>query len=166
MPSLFHNPPVPLNALNEKKPTIVLFAGAFANPSWCFKKIAPYFNKAGYPTVYARVPSLCASAGDEISCARDAETSRNSVLLPLIEGEQKDVIIFAHAYGGVVGGGAAVGLSKKARAAEGKDGGVVGLVYLAGNLVSEGETLFQFLDGIHPDFIKTPNVSNRIRPFC
>jgi hypothetical protein len=140
------------------KPTIVFFAGAFADPS-CFDRITPLFHKAGYPTAYAYVPSLNPTNAKTVTCSQDIEATRKSSLLPLIETEQKDVIIFTHSYGGVVGGGAAAGLSKQARAAEGKKGGVLGLVYLVGNIVCKDETLLQAVGGAYPPFIKEGKVS-------
>jgi hypothetical protein len=66
-----------------------------------------------------------------MTTSKDAEEARTRYLLPLLE-EGKDVIVFVHSYGGVVGGAAAAGLSKSARSVEGKPGGVVGLLYLVG----------------------------------
>jgi hypothetical protein len=69
------------------------------------------------------------------------------------------LIIFTHSYGGVVGGAAAAGLSKVVRSSRNQEGGVTGLVYLVGNIVSEGETLLQAVGGAYPPFIKEENVS-------
>ena len=142
---------------SSNKPTIVLFAGAFADPS-CFDRIKPLLGDAGYPTVYASVPSLRPKDLESTSCANDAQFARDNTLLPLIDGEHKDVIVFVHSYGGVVGGAAAAGLSKRARAARGEAGGVVGLVYLVGNIVLEGETLLHAVGGSYPPFIKQGKV--------
>ena len=139
------------------KPTIVFFAGAFADPS-CFDQVTPLLQKAGYPTVYAHVPSLRPADAASASCANDARTTRENVLLPLIDGEHRDVVVFVHSYGGVVGGAAAAGLSKSARAARGEAGGVIGLVYLVGNIVLEGESLRQAVGGDYAPFIKRDTV--------
>ncbi|KAF2798693.1 prolyl aminopeptidase-like protein [Melanomma pulvis-pyrius CBS 109.77] len=140
-------------------PTIVFFAGAFADPS-CFNRLAALFNDAGYPTVYATALSLNPSDPADITTAKDAQHAREKVLLPLVEDENKEVVVFTHSYGGVVGGAAAAGLSKSARKAEGKKGGgVIGLLYLVGNIVCEGETLLQAVGGAYPPFIKENNPS-------
>ena len=144
------------------KPTIVFFAGAFADPS-CFDRITPIFRNAGYATVYAPVPSLNPSEAEVVTCANDVKASRENILLPLIDGEEKDVVIFMHSYGGVVGGAAASGLSKTAREADNKNGGVVGLIYLVGNIVAKGETLKQAVGGAYPPFIKEDHVCS-LRP--
>ncbi|KAI9733780.1 MAG: hypothetical protein M1818_007047 [Claussenomyces sp. TS43310] len=135
------------------RPTIVFFAGAFAEPS-CFDGLVPHLQKAGYPTVYAHVTTLNPSNLDAVSCRSDVEETRKSVLLPLIEDQQKDVVVFTHSYGGIVGGAAAAGLSKSARAARNEAGGIVGLIYLVGNIATEGEGLLQAVGGAYPPFIK------------
>ena len=147
------------NMATSNRPTLVFFPGAFAEPS-CFDRLVPHFQKAGYPSVYARIPSLNPSDPASISTNNDASETRKNVLLPLIEEQHKDVIIFTHSYGGVVGGAAAAGLSKASRASRNEAGGVVGLVYLVGNIVSEGETLLQAIGGAYSPFIKEGNVSS------
>jgi pimeloyl-ACP methyl ester carboxylesterase len=139
------------------RPTIVFFAGAFADPS-CFDNLATLFKDHGYATAYAQVLSLNPSKPEEVTAARDAEHTRNEIILPLLE-EGKDVIIFTHSYGGIVGGAAAAGLSKSSRASQGKKGGVIGLLYLAGNIVHEGKTLLEAVGGAYPPFIKENTVS-------
>lgn len=133
-------------------PTIVFFAGAFADPS-CFNDLAALFEKAGYPTTYANVLSLSPSDHTDITTSKDAQNSRERVLLPLLN-DSKDIIVFAHSYGGVVGGAAAASLSRLTRLSEGKQGGIIGLLYLVGNIVCEGETLLQAVGGAYPPFIK------------
>jgi len=133
-------------------PTIVFVAGAFADPS-CFDDLAAIFNKAGYPTVYASVPSLNPKDPTSVATSKDAEYVRNNFLLPLLE-DGKEVIVFVHSYGGIVGGAAAAGLSKNSWVAAGKKGGIIGLLYLAGNLVGDGESLKQAIGGVYPPFIK------------
>ena len=126
-------------------PTILFFPGAFSSPS-CFDSLSAHLQKLGYPTVYTDFPSLKPSDPTAVSTSRDAEETRNKFLLPLVEAG-KNVVIFVHSYGGIVGGAAAAGLSKTARSKEGKPGGVVGLVYLVGNIVREGESLMDAIGG-------------------
>lgn len=142
--------------MSQTPPTIVFFAGAFADPS-CFDILSEHFREQGYPTVYAHVPSLNPADATAVSTSQDAEETRNKVLLPLIEAN-KDLVIFVHSYGGVVGGAAAAGLSKQTRTAEGKPGGVIGLVYLVASLVGQGETMLQSVGGAYPPFIKQHHV--------
>ncbi|ATZ47509.1 hypothetical protein BCIN_02g07820 [Botrytis cinerea B05.10] len=141
--------------MSTPRPTLVFFAGAFADPS-CFDRVVPLFEKAGYSSVYVRVPSCNPDPSklNSVSSSNDVSEARKNVLLPLIEEQHKDVIVIAHSYGGVVGGAAAAGLSKAARSSCGEAGGVLGLVYWVGNIVSEGESLFEAIGGAYPPFIK------------
>ncbi|KAJ4302666.1 hypothetical protein N0V90_001555 [Kalmusia sp. IMI 367209] len=132
-------------------PTIILLAGAFADPS-CFDSIAFEFQKAGYPTRYATVLSLNPAVPRDASTSRDAQHVRRNSLLPLLD-EEKDIIILAHSYGGIVAGAAAFGLSKRERSKEGKAGGIIALLYVAGNIVHGGQSLLQAIGGAYPPFI-------------
>jgi len=138
-------------------PTIVFFAGACAGPS-CFDPLAAIFKQEGYPTVYNTALSLNPSNPESVSTSEDASHARSEILIPLLD-EEKDVIIFVHSYGGVVGGQAAANLSKSLRVADGKKGGVIGLMYIVGNIVLEGETLLQAVGGEYPAFMKRNFVS-------
>lgn len=64
----------------------------------------------------------------------------------------------------MVGGAAAAGLSKVARLSDNQEGGVIGLIYLVGNIVSEGESLLQAVGGAYPPFITEGNVSLILLP--
>jgi pimeloyl-ACP methyl ester carboxylesterase len=143
----------------QSLPTIVFLAGAFADPS-CFAELAARFNQAGYPTVYAHVLSLNPEDLISATTSRDAEYVRENTIVPMLEAG-KDVVVFAHSYGGVVGGAAAVGLSKSAET--GNKGGVIGLLYLVGNLVGEGTSLKQAVGGAYPPFIKEDHVCTPYR---
>lgn len=142
--------------INMSKPTMVFFAGAFADPS-CFDTFSKHLQQAGHPTAYAYVPSLNSSDPTTVSASQDAQLTREKYLLPLLD-EGKDVVVFAHSYGGVVGGAAATGLSKASRSAEGKPGGIIGLIYCVGNVVGEGETLLQAVGSAYPPFIQQDHV--------
>jgi pimeloyl-ACP methyl ester carboxylesterase len=94
-----------------------------------------------------------------VTCLDDIAVLRNNVLLPLLE-EGKDVIILAHSYGGIVAGAAAKDLDKNTRKTQRHDNAVVGLIYIAGNITLEGETLLQAIGGAYPSFIKSHKPSN------
>lgn len=89
---------------------------------------------------------------------KDINSLRENVILPLIEQQGKDVVILAHSYGGVVAGGAAKGLDKPTRGSQGHTTGVVGLIYVAGNITLEDESLFEAVGGAYPPFIKLDKV--------
>jgi pimeloyl-ACP methyl ester carboxylesterase len=138
-------------------PTLVFLAGAFADPS-CFDALTSELQKAGYPTVYTTVLTLNPSNPQDVSTSQDAEHVRNKFFLPLLD-EGKDIVVIAHSYGGVVGGAAAAGLSKIERLAQGKSSGILGLLYIVGNIVGDGQSLLQAIGGTYPPFIVENHVS-------
>jgi pimeloyl-ACP methyl ester carboxylesterase len=139
-------------------PTIVFIPGAFAHPS-CFDSIATLLQRSNYPTTYAPYPSLNPSDPSTASVSTDVSEVRKNFLLPLIEEQGKDVVVFAHSFGGVVAGGAAAGLCKTTRRKRNEEGGVIGLIYLVGGIVGEGERFLDVVGGAYPPFIKEGNVS-------
>jgi hypothetical protein len=61
------------------------------------------------------------------------------MLLPILDYEEHDVILFMHSYSSVPGSAAAKGLSKLERTAQGKKTGVVGQIYLSSILAKGGD---------------------------
>ncbi|KAI0434742.1 alpha/beta-hydrolase [Xylaria sp. FL1042] len=133
-------------------PTIVVVPGAFGKPDG-FDPILPYLQKAGFTTRPGPYPSCNPADPAATTSEKDSISLRNDVLLPLLE-QRKDVIVLAHSYGGIAAGGAVKNLDKVTRNAEGQTAGVVGLIYIAGNIALEGETLLHAVGGQYPPFIK------------
>lgn len=79
-------------------------------------------------------------------------------LLPLIEGEGKDVVLVMHSYGGIPGSGAAKGFGKAARKMAGRKGGVIGLVHVSGFVLPEGLSCVDGQGGSLPAWIKQDDV--------
>lgn len=61
------------------------------------------------------------------------------MLLPILDYEDHDAIILTHSYSGVPGSAAVAGLSKAARAEQGKKTGVLGQIMLAAILTKGGD---------------------------
>ncbi|RAH79116.1 alpha/beta-hydrolase [Aspergillus japonicus CBS 114.51] len=139
-------------------PVIVIVPGAFGTPEG-FEKLRPYLTQAGYATHPGSYPSCNPSDAADVSSPQDIAFLRDNVLLPLLHEQGKDVVIIAHSYGGVVAGGAAKGLAKGTRHAQGQATGVVGLIYVAGNITLEGEPLLTAVGGAYPPFIKVDTPS-------
>jgi pimeloyl-ACP methyl ester carboxylesterase len=137
-------------------PTLVLVPGAFGTPAG-YKKLLPYFEDAGFTTIPGPYPSCDPVDPASATAPKDIESLRQSVLLPLIE-QGKDVVILAHSYGGVVAGGAAKSLDKPTCLSQGYVAGVVGLIYVAGNITLENESLLEAVGGAYPPFIKLDKV--------
>ncbi|GAP93052.1 putative pyrethroid hydrolase [Rosellinia necatrix] len=137
-------------------PTILLVPGAFGKPE-AFDPILPYLEKAGFVTRAGPYPSFNPADPYATTYENDTIFLHDNVLLPLLE-QRKDVIVLAHSYGGVVAAGAVKDLDKQARRAEGHVTGVIGLIYIAGNIMLKDESLLGASGG-HPPFIKTDKPS-------
>ena len=140
-------------------PVIVIVPGAFGTPQG-FDKLLPYLTKAGYATHPGSYPSCNPSDPGNVSSHQDIAFLRNNVLLPLLNEHGKDVVVIAHSYGGVVAGGAATELGKGTRRAQGQSTGVIGLIYVAGNITLDGESLFTAVGCAYPPFIKVDKVQS------
>ncbi|KAK7927764.1 alpha/beta-hydrolase [Apiospora marii] len=148
--------------MSSSLPVLVLVPGAFGTPEG-FAKLLPYLAEVGITTQPGGYPSADPEDPLITTCANDIAYLRDHVLLPLLDGQQKDVVLLTHSYGGVVGGGASKGLDRQTRTAGGHKTSVVGLIYVAGNITLEGESLLQAVGGAYPPFIKlnkpSPNVA-------
>ena len=95
--------------------------------------------------------------------ATDTSFILRNYLIPLIEIEEKDVVIVMHSYSGIPGSGAATGLGKATRKQEGRKGGLVGLVHSSGFVLPEGLSCADGQGGSLPAWIKENYV--RFQPF-
>lgn len=135
--------------MTSPKPTFVFVPGAWHSPSHFGHLISP-LHEAGYPTVPVALPSVNPDEAKQIHLITDITFLREEILLPLLE-DGKDVVLVMHSYGGCPGGAAAKGLSKSERRSEGRQGGVIGLVFIAAFLAREGDSLLSALGGkLHP----------------
>ena len=142
---------------SKNTPIILLVPGAFGTPSG-FESLLPYLEESGFTTHAGSYPSCNPTDPSTATCMNDITSLRNNVLLPLLTTEPKDIVIIAHSYGGVVAGAAAKDLDKGSREAQGQAGGIIGLIYVAGNITLEGESLLHAVGGAYPPFIKVDKV--------
>lgn len=109
------------------------------------------FEANGFPTPCPFQPSV--GKLPPIGLAEDAQCIRDE-LKKLVEVEQKDVIVVAHSYGGIVTTQAVdAEFSKKAREAKGLAGGVIRLVFMCAFLLPLGDSLGSAFGGSFPPFI-------------
>lgn len=139
------------------KPTILLIPGAWFHPS-TYDDFILQLHNLSFPTAYAPYPSLNPSHPATADAAHDAETILQNSLLPLIEHEGKDVVIVMHSYGGVPGSSAANGLSKAQRSAQGKKGGILGLIHISGFVLPGGASVADGQGGQLPEWVKQDEV--------
>ncbi|KAK7948008.1 uncharacterized protein PG986_008894 [Apiospora aurea] len=145
----------------SSSPVLVLCPGAFGTPD-CFSKLLPFLSEAGIATQPGGYPSCDPADPTQATCAADIAHVRDNVLLPILDEQERDIVLLIHSYGGVVGGAAAKGLNKQTRAAQGRKTGILGLIYVAAIITLEGESLLDAVGGAYPPFIKrdkpSPNV--------
>lgn len=128
------------------KPTIVLCPGAWHGPE-AFSLITPKLQDAGYKIVLVDWPSVSNAANVK---SFDDDVSRlSSVLLEEVDGGN-EVVIVAHSWAGSPVSSTAGPFSKVERAKEGKEGGVVKLVFIAAFLAPQGVSLFDACGGQVP----------------
>lgn len=118
---------------------------------------AKTLEAAGFPTTV--VPTR--SVGTRDVTVQDDETQSKALLQPLLD-EGKDVIVLGHSYGGFVITGLIAGLDKKSREAQGLNGGIIGVVYLAAFVPIEGETTFEMAGGVECPFALADDVSSSL----
>jgi hypothetical protein len=131
------------------KPTILIIHGAWHHPDH-FASLIKVFHAKGYETV---CPSHRTYNNGTKTLADDAHQI-SEILTQLVEKDGKEVVIIMHSYGGMIGTEAvSESLSQKARAASGKKGGVIHLLYMTAFLLQKGISLATPLGGKLPPFI-------------
>ncbi|KAE9962164.1 hypothetical protein BLS_000738 [Venturia inaequalis] len=109
------------------KPTFLIVPGAWHQPLHYTTLIATLIGN-GYETTIVDLPTST-KGPPFLSYQADVDVVTKSLNSQVSAG--KDVIMVMHSYGGVCGSAAVQGLTKTARKAAGKKGGVIGLVYMA-----------------------------------
>lgn len=132
------------------KPTVVFVPGAWHN-SEGFEAVAALLKAAGYGYRGLHLPSVT-SNGPFIQSNEDAVFVLQAVTELVEAGE--DVVIVMHSYGGIPGSSGAKGLSKEDRAKEGKQGGVIAMVYMTALAVEEGVSMYDAASGNFAPWIK------------
>jgi pimeloyl-ACP methyl ester carboxylesterase len=134
----------------KPNPTVLFVIGSWHSPAH-YDVVRDIFSKAGYETSCPALPSL--GQFPPIGLTEDAERIREE-LKTLVEKEEKEVIVVAHSYGGMVSTEA---LDKvfaiKKRQAQNKKGGIVGLMYVCAFIVEVGQSLVDPMGGGLPPFI-------------
>lgn len=135
----------------QPHPSILVVPGAWHQPA-AYEKLVTSLRNSGYSTTVTNLPSCNAPDPQNATCSADAEAVRQEILLS-IDADGKYLVVVCHSYGGIPGGGAAYGLSKTARATDGKEGGVLGLIYVSGFVVAEKSSLLETLGGQHAPYV-------------
>ncbi|KAL2070663.1 hypothetical protein VTL71DRAFT_13689 [Oculimacula yallundae] len=129
----------------------LIVPGSFTPPT-LYTKIISLLQAQNY--LASVIPLQSASERPQGPATFEEDASAiHSALLALVE-EGKDVVLVMHSYGGYPGTEASKGLSKKEREKEGKEGGIVRLVYMAAFIPAVGGSIVGGLGENVPDSIK------------
>ena len=127
------------------KPTIVLVLGAWHSPVH-FTELIGRLKSAGYNDIVCKKnPSCDSETPNDQTALGDTAAIRETLVTQINAG--KDVLLVMHSYGGCPGAAAARGLSKPEISAAGKQGGIIGLIFVAAFLARQGDSLQSKLPG-------------------
>lgn len=146
--------------MSTKRPFLVLVPGASHNPSQ-YGYLFHLLQRAGFPTFSAVLPSVGATRN--VTVEDDTEYVRNSMLIPILDHEERDVVLVSHSYGGIPASAAAKGLSKATRTSQGKKTGVIGQIFMAALLAKggDGADIVSVFGGHYPPHLR-PDVSAHV----
>ena len=118
------------------KPTIALIPGSFSTIR-VYERVIEQLTKHNFPVFGIELKSV---GGLNAATSTDDAAHINSILAPLVE-EGKQIVVVMHSYGGIPGTDGTKDLAKVDQQARGKEGGVIGLVYIAALMVQQGASL-------------------------
>ncbi|KAJ4354444.1 uncharacterized protein N0V89_006181 [Didymosphaeria variabile] len=124
------------------KPTLVLVPGSFALPEF-YANVVSAVKSAGYDIhmIHNLSTGLAANEGrPEGPHSMYEDAAQIAETISKLSDEGKDIVLFAHSYGGVPATQSLKGLSKEAREKEGKKGGVVRIAYMTCIVPAVGAT--------------------------
>ncbi|KAJ4417913.1 hypothetical protein N0V82_005870 [Gnomoniopsis sp. IMI 355080] len=144
------------NTPSPLKPVILLVQGSFQLPE-AYAKLIAALHTRGFEVVQPRLPSLSDHDSPDFAKRDLTDDSRaiEDEAKRLVD-EGKDVLVFMHSYGGLIGSNAiSEDLSLQSRSQSGLSGGVFCLFYFAAFILDEGQSVLQ-------TFGESPN--NDIKP--
>lgn len=136
--------------ISIKMVTVVIVPGSFC-PVECYKNQIDSLTRHGISSVAVSLPSVGRRDAGPATMSDDADEIV-SVVEPLLA-DGKSVVLLTHSYGGVPGTQSLERLSQKARAAQGKAGGVETIIYLASVILPVGMSNWEVSGGNIPDFL-------------
>jgi pimeloyl-ACP methyl ester carboxylesterase len=136
----------------------VLIPGAWHTADG-FGDVVKQLEGHGYEAHALHLPT----AGKDLACTPREDAAFIQETTRALAEEGKDIILVMHSYGGLPGSDSAKGLLKRDRKAEGKQGGITHLVYIAAFLLAEGQSLAECLPKELPDWVHV-EVRERARP--
>ena len=143
-----------------ENPVIAVVPNAWHTPAhWSL--YTGYLTRAGYDVKSEKLESCNSLTPNLTSVQGDANAIKKNLLMPSIN-IGKEVVLVAHSYSGSPSATAAKGLSVIERRREGKDGGVLGLIFVAALTALDGQSLVNISGGTGPSPFVTDYVSKVI----
>ena len=133
----------------DSKPTVLIVPGAW-HGSIHMGPLTEHLSSHGYPSIALDLPTAGAPDKD----LYDDIAFITSHLEELISQQGKEVIVIVHSYGGIPGSSAARPFVKKERARNGKEGGVIGVLYISSWAMPAGKTVMDAVEGMDVDWMK------------
>lgn len=124
--------------MSPGKPVFVIAPGAAYNPAH-YGLLMHSFLTAGYGAVSSCLPSLGTLHSAAVSVEDDSNYIRDRLVLPMLENEERDVIIVGHSYSSLPASHAVTGLDPASRQSAGKKASVLGQIYIAGVITKGGD---------------------------
>ncbi|KAI2472426.1 alpha/beta-hydrolase [Annulohypoxylon bovei var. microspora] len=113
----------------QEKPTILLLHGAWHIPLHYRSLIDP-LRSSGYTVLAPQMVTTGCDDSIDDKTYIDATDQIREYLRPLLEQGRK-IAVVAHSFAGIIATGAAAGLTLEDRAAQGLQGGIISIVYIA-----------------------------------
>lgn len=139
-----------MTTMTDMPPTIVFTPGAW-HGTWAFDTVRDDLSAMGYDTKAVQLPSVGAT-NPSVGLAEDVAALAAEV--EALADTGRDVVMVLHSYGGLVGSNAVRNLDPKTRAAAGKPGGVVMLLYMTAFAIPPNTSLLDALGGTCPSWVQ------------
>ena len=135
---------------SETKPTVVIVPGGWHLPIH-YEPLTKVLSSYGFPSIALLLPTFGASPPDKDLYDDIAYIS--SQLEELVEKAGREVIVIVHSYGGIPGSSAARPFVREGRAQQGKQGGVIGVLYISSFAMPAGKTTLEAIEGMNLDWV-------------
>ncbi|EWZ83528.1 hypothetical protein FOCG_16929 [Fusarium oxysporum f. sp. radicis-lycopersici 26381] len=132
-------------------PTVVIIPGSFA-PSKHYRVFTESLERHGIDSRVIDTPSVGKRGNLRPATMSDDVDEITNVVSKLLD-EGKEVVLMTHSYGGIPGTQSLSKLSRKAREAEGKQGGIDKIIYLASVVLQPGVSNLDAFGSALPDFL-------------
>jgi pimeloyl-ACP methyl ester carboxylesterase len=132
------------------KPTIIIIPGSFS-PLYAYNAVISELESHGYSVHGIELETV--GRRDKAPGLYD-DAAKVAALASKLADEGKDVVPVPHSYGGLVACEAAKGLAKSVREQEGKQGGIVRIVFITAVVPREGQSLMDVREDSKRDYIR------------